>query len=163
MLIPADGTKINYRYLSSIISINLVMKTVEVRQECKNISVEGPFIGKYFAILHEDAEKISLMAFGKGLYYGEVTEELIDNPIFSIDKKFSQRMDIPVNDKYILSLQGGSETVRVGDKVFEGCLVFNLIYDKGVFRVALKEGFGLILLQNIVNNIIKDEIRIQEA
>lgn len=163
MIIPEVGKKINYRYFSSLVSMNIVMTVGKEKHGCKSVTIEGPFIGKYFAIIHEDNSEILLLAFGKGLYYGDITREVFNKPLFRFDKSGRNDTDIPIGDKYILNQMKETQTIRIGNREYKDCMVMNLVYEKGKYVIYLKEGIGLILIQNMVNNIIKDEIKIQEA
>lgn len=163
MLIPEVGEKINYRYYSSLLTMNIVLTVEKAKHGCKILIMEGPFIGKYFALIYEDESKVSLLAWGKGLYYGDIKKDNLSKPLFVLDKLKKSSGDMPIGDQYIINYNIQGESIRAGTREYSDCIRMTVVYDKGKYLIWLKEGFGLILIQNIVNNIIKDEIRIQEA
>lgn len=162
MFLP-DVDKMLYTYSSTIITINLTLSMEKLIDNYKLFVLEGPFVGKYHAVLKEDNDEIKLISFGKGLYYGRINEESIINPLFRIDKKSIIENELKIQNRYILSCYEKNTSLQLLNKRYEGCMMFNLVYENGRYIIYIKEGLGILLIRNIKNDRIVEEILIKEA
>jgi hypothetical protein len=163
MFLPDGGKKILYKYSSGILTINLVMTTENLKGECRLFTIEGPFIGKYHAVLCEDAENIYVISYGKGLFYGRITEENFNKPLFKLNKNMIKKNDTYLFDKYVLSLLDCNSELVIGDKIYSGCMLFNMVYENGKYILYVKEGIGMLLVRNFKDGNTVEEISIREV
>lgn len=163
MLLPDLENRMLYTYSSTVITINLTLSMEKIYENYKMFVLEGPFIGKYHAVLREDNDEIKLISFGKGLYYGRINEESIINPLFTIDKKSIAEKELKIQNRYILSCYGKNTCLQLPNKKYDGCMLFNLVYENGRYIIYIKEGLGILMIRNIKNDRIVEEILIKEA
>lgn len=163
MFLPDVENKLTYAYSSTVITINLTLSMEKLQEDYKLFVLEGPFIGKYHAVLGENKDDITLISFGKGLFYGRINEENTRNPLFKIDKNLILNNEMKIQNKYILSCYEKNTGVQIYDKRYENCMLFNLVYENGKYIIYIKEKIGIIMIRNIKNDRIVEEILIKEA
>ena len=163
MFLPDGKSKILYTYSSTVITINLTLTMERVDQDYRLFILEGPFIGKYYAVLGEDDEELTLLSFGKGLYYGKINEENIKNPLFRINKKSITENEMKIQNRYILSCYEKNTHLQLLNSYYDNCMLFNLIYENGRYIIYIKEGLGILLIRNIKNGRMVEEIFVKEA
>lgn len=163
MFLPDGQNRINYIYSSTVITINLTLYIQKLSGNYKLFVLEGPFIGKYHAVLWEDNDEIKLFSFGKGLYYGKISEGSTVDPLFIINKKSIIENELKIQNKYILSCYEKNTSLQFLNKEYDGCMLFNLAYDNGRYIIYIKEGLGILMIRNIKNNRIVEEILVKEA
>jgi hypothetical protein len=135
----------------------------KLNEDYKLFVLEGPFIGKYHAVLGENEDQITVISFGKGLFYGKINQQNIRNPLFKIDKNSITESEMKIQNKYILSCYEKNTHLQLSNKVYENCMLFNLIYENGKYMIYIKEGLGILMVRNIKNDRIVEEILIKEA
>lgn len=163
MFLPDVENRVFYTYSSTVITINLILSMEKLNEDYKLFVLEGPFIGKYHAVLGENEDEINLISFGKGLFYGRINRENIKNPVFNIDKSRITESEIKIQNKYILSCYDKNTVLQLSHKRYENCMLFNLIYENGKYIIYIKEGLGILMVRNIKNDRIVEEILIKEA
>lgn len=163
MFLPDVENRMYYTYSSTVITINLTLSMKKYGDNFKLFILEGPFIGKYHAVLWEDNDEIKLYSFGRGLYYGGINEGSTAAPLFTIDKKRITENEINIQNRYILSCYDGNTSLQVLNRRYEGCMLFNLAYENGRYIIYVKKGIGILMIRNIKNDRIVEEILIKEA
>jgi hypothetical protein len=163
MFLPDVENRVLYTYSSNLITINLTLSMEKLNECYKLFILEGPFIGKYHAVLGENENEITVISFGKGLFYGRINQENIRNPLFNIAKNSITESEIKIQNKYILRCYEKSTVLQLSHKTYENCMLFNLIYESGKYIIYIKEGLGIIMVRNIKNDRIVEEILIKEA
>ena len=163
MFLPDLENRVLYSYSSNVITISLTLSMEKLNECYKLFVLEGPFIGKYHAVLGENEDEITLISFGKGLFYGRINQEDIKNPLFNIDKNRIAESEIKIQNKYILSCYDKNTVLQLSHKRYENCMLFNLIYENGKYMIYIKEGLGILMVRNIKNDRIVEEILIKEA
>lgn len=163
MFLPDLKSKMLYTYSSTVITINLTLTMERLYQNYRMYILEGPFIGKYHAVLGEDDEELTLLSFGKGLYYGKISEENIKNPLYRIKKKNITESEMKIQNRYILSCYEKNTHLQLLNRHYDNCMLFNLIYENGRYIIYIKEGLGILLIRNIKNDRIVEEILVKEA
>lgn len=163
MFLPDGQNRINYTYSSTVITINLTLYIQKLSGNYKLFVLEGPFIGKYHAVLWEDNDEIKLFSFGKGLYYGKINEGNTVDPLFIINKESIIENELKIQNKYILSCYEKNTFLQFLNRRYDGCMLFNLAYDNGRYIIYIKEGLGILMIRNIKNDRIVEEILVKEA
>lgn len=163
MFLPDVRDRMLYTYSSTVITINLTLTMEKLIQNYRLFILEGPFIGKYHAVLGEDSDEISVISFGKGLYYGRISDENIKNPLYRLNKKSITESELKIQNRYILSCYEKNTQLQLLNKDYDNCMLFNLAYENGRYIIYVKEGLGILLIRNIRNNRVVEEILIKEA
>lgn len=163
MIIPDVGTNINYSYTSSILKMDLNLSVDNAGYGCRLVKASGAFIGRYYAAVMEDEDFLHIIRWGKGFINIVITEDDIKTPIVSISKNdMLEGKEIYIG-RYSIRLYKSNVDLTVMGREYKGCLILLAKYDKGFYLVTLKSNVGLISIQNIVNNIVKEEIFIKEG
>ncbi|TDT58422.1 hypothetical protein [Fonticella tunisiensis] len=163
MFIPAPGISMNYKYVSQFVNFNISLSVTEIELNCRLITFEGPFMGKYFLIASEDDENISILRAGKGLFYGKITESDLENPIFKINKINLLSDGIKITEKDTIKTVEGEFDVEYEGIKFERCKMLTLDHNNGKYLFYIKDGIGLISIENYFNGTIREYIIKKEA
>jgi hypothetical protein len=163
MIIPEAPKSIQYKYTSPMISLNLALSISFLEPGCKLLTLEAPFMGKHFAIIQEDEENISLIKFGKGLFYGSLGYSDLASPVFKMSKHQLYNEDITVKGKYIVKMYPEFYTFKGENVKFENCRVLSFTHDKGYYYIYLREEEGVVAVQNYTGNVIRETIVKREA
>lgn len=162
MYLPKTSNKIMYTYSSNVININLTLTQEKLQKDYCMFILEGPFIGKYHAIISEDENELKLFSFGKGLFYGRIDGNTNLKPIFIVDKKLILSNDLKIPNGYIISCYEKSTSIRINSTTYEDCILFKLTYENGNYTIYIKENLGILLIRNTKNNKIIEEIVIKD-
>lgn len=158
MYIPECGCNIQYKYTSSFITLNLILTVSTMEPGCKLVSLDAPFMGKYYAIIYEDESIISLIKYGKGLFYGSLGAQDLSNPLFKVEKNKVLNEEIMVKGKYIVKMYPDLYNFDGDGVKYHNCRVISFAHEKGYYYIYLKDGEGILAIQNYINNVIKETI-----